>query len=161
MTNSQEILDQIKLECQSHLAGILTLGKLMASLIGQTVINISDIDLNRAQIEALQKGPTLFPTTGPTKKSMIWNHFKAFHRRLVLHHFYNDNNILMKMIENWSRYLQLIWIVTLILIELSMPNLNQKVDGSQITLTYLLKASNWHSKTTYYAANLTEIDKIV
>ena len=65
----------------------------MESLIGHTVINISDIDLEQPQIEALQKGPGLTP--GPPKKFLIWNAFNAFHRRLVLqHHFCNDNKIL-------------------------------------------------------------------
>ena len=67
----------------------------MESLIGHTVINISNLDLTEPQVEALQKGLTFCPTPGPPKKSLIWNDFKAFHRRLVLqHHFYNDNNIL-------------------------------------------------------------------
>ena len=95
MENSKAILDQIKLKSQNYPAGILPPGKSLDSLIGHTVINISDIDLTTPQIEALQKGLTFCPTPGSPKKSLIWNDFQAFHRRLVLqHHFYNDNNIL-------------------------------------------------------------------
>ena len=56
----------------------------MDSLIGHTVINISDIPLDTPQIEALQKGLTFCPAPGPPRKSMIWKDFKAFHRTLVL-----------------------------------------------------------------------------
>ena len=95
MENSKAILDQIKLQSQNYPAGILPPGKSPDSLIGHTVINISDIDLTTPQIEALQKCLTYCPTPGSPKKSLIWKDFKAFHRRLVLqHHFYNDNNIL-------------------------------------------------------------------
>ena len=95
MATNKDILDQIKKDSQSFPPGILPPGKTMDSLIGHTVINISDTNLDTTQIEALQKGLTFCPTLGPPTKSWIWKDFKAFHRRLVLqHHFYNDNNIL-------------------------------------------------------------------
>ena len=84
METSNAILDQIKLDRQNYPIGILPHGKSMDSLIEHTVINISNIDLTGAQIEALQKGLTFCPTPGPPKISLIWNDFKSFHRRLVL-----------------------------------------------------------------------------
>ena len=83
METSKAILEQIKLDSQNYPSGILPPGKSLDSLIGHTVINISDIDLTTPQIEALQKGLTFCPTPGSPKKSLIWNDIKAFHRRLV------------------------------------------------------------------------------
>ena len=50
MEYSKAVLDQIKLDSQNYPIGILPPG-----LIGHTVINISDIDLSGAQIEAYKK----------------------------------------------------------------------------------------------------------
>ena len=95
MSDSVDILAQIKEDSQNYPPGILPPGKTMDSLIDHTVINISDTPLDKPQIEALQKGLTFCPTPGPPQKSLIWKDFKSFHRRLVLqHHFYQDNNIL-------------------------------------------------------------------
>ena len=87
--------DTIKKEVTKCQPGILPPGKSMASLIGHTVINISDQHLTKPQIEAFQTDLTFCPTPGLSDKSMIWNDFKEFHRRLIIkHHFYNDNQLL-------------------------------------------------------------------
>ena len=90
-----QILDQIKQKAATSQPGILPTGKSLRSVIGHTVINISDSHLTKPQIEALEKGLTFGPTPGPPDKSLIWTDFKDFHRRLVLkHYFYNDNQLL-------------------------------------------------------------------
>ena len=95
------ILDQIKHDAQNLKPGILPPGKNFESLIGNTVINISDSTLTPHQVSALEKGLTFCPTPGNPDKSKIWNDFKDFHRRLVLkHHFYKDNNLLDKEDKN-------------------------------------------------------------
>ena len=58
MATPKEILQLIKLDSQNYPAAILPPGKSIESLIGHTVINISDTDLEQPQIEALQKGLT-------------------------------------------------------------------------------------------------------
>ena len=87
-----EILNLIKEEAQTAPPGILPKGKTMDSLVGHTVINLSDITLTENQVSALEKGLTFCPTPGPPNKAKIWTDFKEFHRRLCLKfHFYNDN----------------------------------------------------------------------
>ena len=73
----------------------------MDSLIGHTVINLSDITLTEAQVSALEKGLTFCPTPGPPNKAKIWMDFKEFHRRLCLKfHFYNDNQMFDLLTEH-------------------------------------------------------------
>ena len=88
-----EILYHIKEEAKiAPPPGILPKGKTMDSLVGHTVINLSDITLSESQVLALEKGLTFCPTPGPPNKAKIWTDFKEFHRRLCLKfHFYNDN----------------------------------------------------------------------
>ena len=91
------ILEKIKQDATNFRPGILPPGKNFESLIGHTVINISDTTLSEAQVSCSEKGLTFCPTPGPPNKGAIWNDFKDFHRRLVLkHHFYTDNNLLDK-----------------------------------------------------------------
>ena len=78
------ILDRIKGEAKIVPPGILPKGKTMDSLVGHTVINLSDITLSESQVLALEKGPTFCPTLGPRNKAKIWTDFKEFHRRLCL-----------------------------------------------------------------------------
>ena len=97
MASIDKSIEQIKEEAKTFPPGILPPGKTFESLIGNNVINISDTELNQAQLSALEKGLTFCPTPGAPNKAQIWNDFKDFHRRLVLkHHFYNDNNLLTK-----------------------------------------------------------------
>ena len=125
---------RIREDSQNNPPGILPPGKSMDSLIGHTVINISDTPLDTPQIEALQKGLTFCPAPGPPQKSMIWKGFKAFHRRLVLqHHFYNDNNIQDRelvniLASNLDANLESYKEITL--------NLNQKAIDYQTILIY-------------------------
>ena len=92
-----EILDQIKEEAKiapPPPPGILPKGKCMDSLVGHTVINLSDLNLSESQVTALEKRLTFCPTPGPPNKAKIWMDFKEFHRRLCLKfHFYNDNQM--------------------------------------------------------------------
>ena len=57
--NYQEILNQVKEEAKIAHPGFLQKCKTMESLIGHTVINLSDERLSVAQVSALQKGLTL------------------------------------------------------------------------------------------------------
>ena len=84
MVNSDinNILNKIKEEAQTCPPGILPKGKSMDSVVGRTVIKLSDTTLTKAQISALEKGLTFCPTPGPPNKSKIWMDFKEFHRRL-------------------------------------------------------------------------------
>ena len=62
----------------------------MDSLVGHTVINLSDLNLSESQV----KGLTFCPTPGPPNKAKIWMDFKEFHRRLCLKfHYYNDKQM--------------------------------------------------------------------
>ena len=63
--------------------GIRPKGKTMDSLVGHTVINLSDITVSEAQVSALANGLTFCPTPGPPNKVKIWMDFKEFHRRLL------------------------------------------------------------------------------
>ena len=73
----------------------------MESLIGHTVINLSDESLSEAQVSALEKGLTFCPTPGPPNKSQIWLDFKDFYRRLSLkYHFYNGSKHLQNLNED-------------------------------------------------------------
>ena len=93
--STTDVISALKRETTQCRPGILPPGKSMKSLIGHTVVNISDSHLTKHQIEAPEKGLTFSPTPGPPNKSLIWIDFKDFHRRLVLkHHFYNDNQLL-------------------------------------------------------------------
>ena len=98
--NYQEILNQVK-EAKIAPPGFLQKGKTMESLIGHTVINLSDETLSKAQVSALEKGLTFCPTPGPPNKAQIWLDFKEFHRRLSLkYHFYYDNKHLQDLKED-------------------------------------------------------------
>ena len=55
MSDSVDILGQIKEDSQNYPPGILPPGNTIDSLMGHTVINISDTPLDKPQIEALQK----------------------------------------------------------------------------------------------------------
>ena len=44
----------------------------MESLIGHTVINLSDETLSKAQVSALEKDLIFCPTPGPPNKAQIW-----------------------------------------------------------------------------------------
>ena len=121
-----EILNQIKEEAPP---GILPKGKTMDSLVGHTVINLSDITLTENQVSALEKGLTFCPTPGPPNKAKIWTDFKEFHSRLCLKfHFYNDNqqfdhltdqeidliNFTAENLEEETRkYIRILWIKVL------------------------------------------------
>ena len=90
-----DTIAELKKAALTSRLGILPPGKSMQSLIGHTVVNISDLHLTKPQIEALEKGLTFCPTPGAPNKAAIWTDFKDFHRRLILkHHFYNDNHLL-------------------------------------------------------------------
>ena len=71
-----EILDHIKEEGKIAPPGILPKGKCMDSLVGHTVINLSDLNLSESQVSALEKGLTFCPTPGPPNKAKIWMDFK-------------------------------------------------------------------------------------
>ena len=87
-----KILSDIKEEAKIAPPEILPKGKSMESLVGHTVIILSDITLTQAQISAVEKGLTFCSTPGHPNKFQIWMDFKEFHRRLCLKfHFYNDN----------------------------------------------------------------------
>ena len=99
--NYQEILNRVKEEAKIAPPGLLQKGKTMESLIGHTVINLSDETLSKAQVGALEKGLTFCPTPGPPNKAQIWLDFKEFHRRLSLkYHFYYDNKHLQDLNED-------------------------------------------------------------
>ena len=99
--NYQEILNRVKEEAKIAPPGFLQKGKTMESLIGHTVINLSDETLSKAQVGALEKGLTFCPTPGPPNKAQIWLDFKEFHRRLSLkYHFYYDNKHLQDLNED-------------------------------------------------------------
>ena len=75
----------------------------MDSLIGHTVINMSDITLTEAQVSALEKGLTLTfcPKPLPPNKAKIWMNCKEFYRRLSLKfHFYNANQMFDHLSDN-------------------------------------------------------------
>ena len=67
---------------------------------------------------------------------MIWNDFKAFHRRLVLqHHFYNDNNIL----DSDDREL-----INILFENLDSENITYDAIHAQFK-----PKSNWHPNNTH------------
>jgi hypothetical protein len=71
--------------------GILRPGQTFDDHIGNTVINLSDLALTKAQTEVLSKGLTFCPTPGSPDLSQIWLDFKDLHRRLELTQFFKDN----------------------------------------------------------------------
>ena len=99
-----DILAQIKENSQNYPPGILPPGKTMDSLIGHTVINISDTPLDKPQIEALQKGLTFCPTPGPPQKSLIWKDIEDWYYSIT---FIRTTTSLIMMIENWYQFLSL------------------------------------------------------
>ena len=134
------IIEQIKLDAQNYKPGILPPGKNSESLIGHTVINISDTTLTEAQTSALEKGLTFCPTPGPPNKGQIWNDFKDFHRRLVLkHHFYNDNNLLDKEDRE--------------LVNILNDNLMAEIDPHHNIHKNFKPKSNWKPANTHVSLN--------
>ena len=80
----------IKQQSQTHKPGILREDKYehFQGLIGQTVINLSDRELTKAEFSILGKGLTFCPTPLRPDYSEIWSDFKEFHRRLELKKFF-------------------------------------------------------------------------
>ena len=69
--------------------------KTMDILIGHTVINIYDTNLDTPQIEALQNSLFSLQPQVPKQRLVLQYQPQAPKQRLVLqHHFYNYNNIL-------------------------------------------------------------------
>ena len=134
------ILDQIKSDASNFKPGILPPGKSFESLIGHTVINISDYELTNHQTSALEKGLTFCPTPGPPDKGQIWNDFKDFHRRLVLkHHFYNDNNLLDKEDRE--------------LVQMLADSLEEETDPHHAIHKKFNPKSNWKPMNTHVSLN--------
>ena len=134
------ILEQIKSDASTFKPGILPPGKTFESLIGHTVINISDTVLTPSQTSALEKGLTFCPTPRPPDKGQIWNDFKEFHRRLVLkHHFYNDNNLLDKEDRE--------------LVQMLADNLEDNIDPHHSIHKNFRPKSNWKPINTHVSLN--------
>ena len=86
-------LDTLRSEAKTAQPGILPKNTKFESYIGHTVINISNVTLDKDQITALEKGLTFCPTPGLPDKSQIWLDFKEFYRRLELMEFFSrDQN---------------------------------------------------------------------
>ena len=66
-----QILNQVKEEAKISPPRFLQKGKTMDSLIGHTVINLSDETLSKAQVSVLEKGLNFCPTPGPPNKAQI------------------------------------------------------------------------------------------
>ena len=65
--NFQEILNRVKEEAKIAPPGFLQKGKTMESLIGHTVINLSDETLSKNTSKCLRKRPNFLPYTRTTK----------------------------------------------------------------------------------------------
>ena len=80
--------EQIELSALNATPGILPKGTQFENYIGHNVINLSNVQLSVHQLSALEKGLTFCPTPGTPDKSLIWEDFKEFHRRLELMQFF-------------------------------------------------------------------------
>ena len=105
-------LDTLRSEAKTAQPGILPKNTKFESYIGHTVINISNVTLDKDQIIALEKGLTFCPTPGLPDKSQIWLGSKEFHRRLELMEFFSrDQNDVpqhsMSFSFNGDHYLQI------------------------------------------------------
>ena len=72
--------------------GILKPGQSFSSLIGHSVINISDLILSPKQVEVLEKGLTFCPTPGAPDIVDIWNYLEEFFRRLRIKRYFNEEH---------------------------------------------------------------------
>ena len=70
---------------------ILPPGSTAASQLGFSVVNISDITLNKDQISALEKGLTFCPAPGAPDITNIWNELEEFLRRLRIKRYFDES----------------------------------------------------------------------
>ena len=63
--SNSEAITTLKREALNSRPGILPPGKSMQSLIGHTVVNISEVHLTKHQVEALETGLTFCPPRTP------------------------------------------------------------------------------------------------
>ena len=70
--------------------GILAPGSTATSLLGYSVVNLSDTPLSVAQIQALEKGITFCPTPGPPQITNLWGDLNEFFRRLRITRYFAD-----------------------------------------------------------------------
>ena len=70
--------------------GMLPPGKTFESLVGHSVVNLSDIYLTKHQVEVLEKGLTFCPTPDTPDIVDIWTDLDKFFRRLRLKRHFHD-----------------------------------------------------------------------
>jgi hypothetical protein len=70
--------------------GILPPGQTTSSQLGHSVVNLSNVDLTKPQVEALEKGLTFCPTPGLPQIQEIWGDLEEFFRRLRIKRFFDE-----------------------------------------------------------------------
>jgi hypothetical protein len=70
--------------------GILPPGQTTSSQLGHSVVNLSNVELTKSQVEALEKGLTFCPTPGRPQMHEIWGDLEEFFRRLRLKRYFDE-----------------------------------------------------------------------
>ncbi len=86
-------LEQIKLDALTFPIGMLHPSRTdqFKNQIGQTVINLTDINFNEDELDLLSKGLSFCPTPGAPIIPELWLEFKQFQRKLELKEFFWGN----------------------------------------------------------------------
>ena len=116
----------------------------MDSLVGHTVLNLSDLNLSESQVSTLEKGLTFCPTPGPPNKAKIWMVFKEFNRRLCLKfHFYNDNQMFVHLSDQ-----------DIDLINFMAENLDEETNPSQRIHRKFVDKSDWKTSRVHQSLDI-------